>query len=212
MDCDNAEVANNSALVITKLVIEYDSRDTGAYARCNICVNGSDHHGNNSCTDGVYDCTCEGSAGCTNAVGVQNLTSFFGGHACKPGDPTWECWHDATCRKTGGMWYSTTDEGYCGDGSKPAPANCTWRVAEFVKRVNKTCSDNVSSFLFVVVGGGGVFAFVCMPCDVPDTHNSHATPVCVCVCVCGGGGGSTVYVRDVHACAHSYTRTNNARA
>ena len=53
MDCDNAEVANNSALVITKLVIEYDTRNTGMYARCNICVNGSDHHGNNSCTNGV---------------------------------------------------------------------------------------------------------------------------------------------------------------
>jgi hypothetical protein len=51
-DCDNAEVANNSALVITKLIVEIDSR-TGDYGRCNICVNGTDNHGNNSCTNGV---------------------------------------------------------------------------------------------------------------------------------------------------------------
>ena len=58
-----------------------------------------------------YDCTCEGAPNCTGRVGVQNLTEFFGKHSCQSGDPDWECWHDATCHKTGGMWYSTTDDG-----------------------------------------------------------------------------------------------------
>ena len=40
------------------------------------------------------------------------------------------------------MWYSTYERGWCGDGTSPAPAGCTWRVADFVKRVNKNCSDN----------------------------------------------------------------------
>lgn len=89
-----------------------------------------------------YDCTCYGSNGCTNAVGVQNI-STMSAHECSQGSTAWECWHDATAHKTGGMWYSTTDKGYCGDGTHPPPPNCTWRVAQFIKRVNKTCSDNV---------------------------------------------------------------------
>jgi hypothetical protein len=56
-DCDNAEVVATD-LVITKLVLEVDSSKYGEYGRCNVCVNGSDHHGNNSCTDGAYDCLC----------------------------------------------------------------------------------------------------------------------------------------------------------
>eukprot|EP00037_Helgoeca_nana_P017311 m.163931 g.163931 ORF g.163931 m.163931 type:complete len:310 (-) comp23933_c0_seq4:143-1072(-) len=144
-DCDNAEVANNSALVITKLIVEIDSR-TGDYGRCNICVNGTDNHGNNSCTNGVYDCTCGGFGPpepCGQAVGVENITEHTKKQSCRGGDPAWQCWHDVTGHKTGGMWYSTYGAGYCGDGSSPPPAGCTWRVAEFVKRVNKTCSDNV---------------------------------------------------------------------
>jgi hypothetical protein len=142
-DCDNAEVVG-SDLVITKLVLEIDSR-VGAYGRCNVCVNGSDHHGNNSCTDGVYDCACGGyvhSTPCGAAVGVKNISDHVHGHDCREGDPNWECWRDAVGHKTGGFWYSTFGDGYCGDGTAPAPAGCTWRVAEFVKRVNKTCSDN----------------------------------------------------------------------
>eukprot|EP00035_Acanthoeca_spectabilis_P025175 m.457199 g.457199 ORF g.457199 m.457199 type:complete len:303 (-) comp21211_c0_seq1:60-968(-) len=144
-DCDNAEVANGSSLVITKLIIEIDSR-TGEYGKCNICVNGSDHHGNNSCVNGVYDCTCGGFGPpkpCGQAVGVENISATAAYRKCGHGDPNWACWHDATGRKTGGFWYSTFGAGYCGDGSSPPPPGCTWRVVEFVKRVNKTCSDNV---------------------------------------------------------------------
>ena len=38
--------------------------------------------------------------------------------------------------------YSTTSAGYCGDGPDADKAGCTWRVAEVVKRVNKSCSDD----------------------------------------------------------------------
>lgn len=34
------------------------------------------------------------------------------------------------------------EKGWCGDGTSPAPEGCTWQVAEVVKIVNKTCSDN----------------------------------------------------------------------
>ena len=55
-DCDNEEVVATD-LAVTKLMLGVDSR-YGSYGRCNICVNGTDHHGNNSCTDGVYWCSC----------------------------------------------------------------------------------------------------------------------------------------------------------
>lgn len=143
-DCDNAEVASDN-LVITKLVLEVDNR-FGQYGRCNVCVNGTDNHGNNSCTDGIYDCDCGGFSGkptqCGQPVGQENIATHMAGRSCGQGDPNWACWHDSVAMKTGGFWYSTTDTGYCGDGSSPAPAGCTWRVAEFVKRVNKSCSDN----------------------------------------------------------------------
>lgn len=142
-DCENAEVTAND-LVITKLVLEIDSR-VGEYGRCNICVNGSDHHGNNSCVNGVYDCSCgdfSKQQPCGAPVGAENVSLHNAGRGCSTRDPTYDCWKSAVSRKTGGMWYSTTASGYCGDGTSPAPAGCTWRVAEFVKRVNKTCSDN----------------------------------------------------------------------
>ena len=41
-------------LAVTKLVLEVDNRYS-EYGRCNICgPNGTDHHGNNSCTPGAY--------------------------------------------------------------------------------------------------------------------------------------------------------------
>ena len=41
-------------LAVTKLLLEVDNRYS-AYGRCNICdANGTDNHGNNSCTPGAY--------------------------------------------------------------------------------------------------------------------------------------------------------------
>eukprot|EP00037_Helgoeca_nana_P013942 m.129182 g.129182 ORF g.129182 m.129182 type:complete len:197 (+) comp22312_c0_seq3:390-980(+) len=94
-----------------------------------------------------YDCNCGSYDGppkqCSRTVGADNLTKVWESWTCKAADPTWECWRGCTGRKMGGMWYSTSDAGYCGDGSGPSTPNCTWRVAEFVKRVNKTCSDSI---------------------------------------------------------------------
>ena len=79
---------------------------------------------------------------CNGSVGRENITEFFGQFACREGQADWECWRTNVAIKTGGEWYSTTANGYCGDGTRPAPSNCTWKVAKEVKRVNKTCSDS----------------------------------------------------------------------
>ena len=81
-------------LVITQLVLEVDSR-FGGYGRCNICVNGSDHHGHNNCTDGEYICGCgdphapphggQPTVPCGAAVGKENLTDHYAGRACAKG-------------------------------------------------------------------------------------------------------------------------------
>jgi hypothetical protein len=139
-DCNNSEVVGDD-LVITKLILEVDP-NFGPYGRCNICVNGSDHHGNNSCVDGVYDCICSpGISPCGPAVGYENITEHQAGRKCSKDSPNWECWRTKVGQKTGGAWYSTTDNGYCGPSGQKSP-NCTWRMVEVVKRVNKTCSDN----------------------------------------------------------------------
>jgi len=53
--------------------------------RCNLCENGTDHHGNNTCTNGVYWCMCgdfaHGSQ-CNASVGWQNLSDWMGGRSC----------------------------------------------------------------------------------------------------------------------------------
>ena len=57
-----------------------------------------------------------------------------------------------------GLWYSTVSAGYCGDGTRPEPEGCTWRVAEVVKIVNKTCHDDK------VVDTTGTWNPTCAPC------------------------------------------------
>lgn len=141
-DCYNAEVVSND-LVVTKLVLGVKP-PLGTYGRCNICVNGTDHHGNNSCTNGVYWCSCgdwDKPAPCGKWVGAENISAHFN-RTCDPLDHEWDCWKDQTSRKTGGMWYSTTSMGWCGNGSSPPPPGCTWSVRQVVKVVNKTCSDS----------------------------------------------------------------------
>lgn len=140
-DCQNAEVTS-ADLVITELVLTVDG-NYGPYGRCNVCVNGTDHHGHDHCKDGTYVCGC-GDYGhlepCGAPVGRENISEHFGGEDCRQGDPNWECWRANVAKKTGGLWFSTTEQGWC-DGPVAA-AGCTWRVAQAVKRVNKSCSDN----------------------------------------------------------------------
>lgn len=82
------------------------------------------------------------SSSCNASVGRMNISSFFGARGCRQGSPAYECWRDNVAQKTGGTWYSTKGEGLCAQGQRPGIDNCTWRVAEVVKVVNKTCSDN----------------------------------------------------------------------
>ena len=109
-DCTNVEVTSNS-LVITKLILEV-ALPYGPYGRCNICVNGTDSHGDNNCTNGKYICNC-GSWGtvvpCLEPVGFLNVTKDFSKRKCSDGAANWKCWHDNIATKTGGLWYSTTD-------------------------------------------------------------------------------------------------------
>lgn len=145
-DCDNEEVIAND-LVINQLVLEVDNRQYGEYGRCNICVNGSDHHGNNNCTDGLYICSCgefNAPKPCGSWVGKTNLTDMYAGRSCSSSAPNYDCWKDHVVNRTGGFWYSTTESGWCDrKGFNPATDKCSWRVAHAVKRINKTCSDDM---------------------------------------------------------------------
>ena len=187
-DCDNQEVVAND-LVVTKLVLDVNL-PYGDYGRCNICVNGTDHHGNNSCVNGVYWCSCGGYSSkpkqCGPAVGKEDLVSHMGHHSCRSGDPNWACWRDATAKKTGGNWYSTTSAGYCGDGSSPPPPGCMWSVKEVVKVVNKSCSDdsiysaveNAAAELLgheEKLGGGGACFDACTDSGV-GAHRNVSSP------------------------------------
>ena len=82
--------------VITKLVLSVKA--FGEYGRCNICVNGTDHHGNNSCMDGAYWCSC-GSfsrpSQCGPAVGAENISQNAARRSCYTGSPEWDCWKES---------------------------------------------------------------------------------------------------------------------
>jgi len=137
-DCVNVEVVSPD-LGITRLTLEVDSRYLSGteYAKCNICVNGTDHHGHNNCTNGEYICGCGDGykpSPCNESqIGYENLTEKYSGSTrCSKADSTdVDCWKTHVVQKTGGFWYSTLGGGY----------NSTWRVAGNVKRINKTCSE-----------------------------------------------------------------------
>jgi hypothetical protein len=80
--------------------------------------------------------------GCNASVGRENVTEKFSHYGCKQGSKNYQCWQANVIKKTGGLWFSTLDEGYCGTDPSTEPKNCTWRVKQVVKVVNKTCSDN----------------------------------------------------------------------
>jgi hypothetical protein len=139
-DCKNSEVVSPN-LVITKIIVEVDQRFTG-YAKCNICVNGTDSHGHNNCTDGDYICAC-GDPGklvpCGPGVGMENISERFTDYGCNSSSREWQCWKGAVAQKTGGLWFSTLDVGHCGNPNSKA---CMWRLVNVEKRIAKSCSDN----------------------------------------------------------------------
>lgn len=184
--CANAEVASPD-LVITGLELAVQ-RPYGPYGRCNICVNGTDHHGNNSCVDGVYDCTCSGFESqhspqhgpqhCGAAVGRWNLTQIFGQRRCSQGSPKYMCWHENAAQKTGGMWYSTTSQGY---GTK-------WKVAKVIKRVSKACHDDV---LYTRVEKASAAIFSKAGCKIGAARNTTDPVWITAFCECSQALGCT---------------------
>ena len=167
-DCDNQEVnpPASDPLVITKLVLHV-SAQYSEYGRCNVCVNGTDHHGNNSCTDGAYWCSCGygKSSDCAPGVGRENLTQHYAGRACQKGDPEYLCWKDAIAKKFGGVWYSTVSAGY---GS-------AWSVAQVVKRVSKGCADESMNRAVEKAGFTSCFSPKCGPKSTGLGRNVSST-------------------------------------
>jgi len=148
-DCSNGEVVD-ADLVISKLSLQIRG-DFGDYGRCNICGSaGVDPFSGLNCTAGSYFCTCgdyHSPYPCNNErrVGREDVGAAFGNFSSKICtwdrwvDAPWMCWGWPVVGKTGGMWYSTTEAGWC-DAPGADPLTCTW-AATVVKVVNKTCSD-----------------------------------------------------------------------
>merc|ERR1711920_901318 len=118
---------------MAKLEVEADNR-YGQYARCNHCVNGTDGHGTDNCTDGETICSCSADetvhVDCPKDVGRTYITDTHDG-LCEETDPEWKCWYQHMAPKAQGAWFSTVKSGYCGkydDDMHDAPAGCTWRV------------------------------------------------------------------------------------
>lgn len=145
--CTNAEAVGKD-LVVNKLTIEVEQKFSW-YARCNICVNHTDHY-NHTCKDGTYFCFCADDQfhqlPCKPTVGREDVKAHFtsvGHHhhmaSCQPGSPDYMCYAAATFAKlntTRGLdfwWYSSLAEGY----------NRTWRVVSVDKIVSRECHTRV---------------------------------------------------------------------
>jgi len=153
-DCTNPEVLADD-LVITRLRVELDNR-WSMYHKCNICINGSDRHGATNCTDGEYVCTCGPNDAtsdetatdiCLNAfgkptVGLKNLAISHAKDDCEDDDSDYFCWSEHVGAKFQGLWYSMPQNGYCGNGASSITDDCTWRVVEITKVVDKQCAND----------------------------------------------------------------------
>ena len=164
-DCVNPEVAGGGALVITKLQLQA-ALPFGVYARCNVCVNGTDNHGERGCADGRYICACGWGANRSCAaypgVGRENISTQFGGRECTRDDPPFMCWRWNTARKVPtGVWYSTVAAGF----------GTHWRVGRVVKRVSKSCAD-AAVYSAVERVGAGCFA----GCGPRNTSSAWCDP------------------------------------
>ena len=164
-DCVNPEVAGGGALVITKLQLQA-ALPFGVYARCNVCVNGTDNHGERGCADGRYICACGWGANRSCAaypgVGRENISTQFGGRECTRDDPPFMCWRWNTARKVPtGVWYSTVAAGF----------GTHWRVGRVVKRVSKSCAD-AAVYSAVERVGAGCFA----GCGPRNTSSAWCAP------------------------------------
>ena len=98
---------------------------------------------------------------------------------------------DSVSRKTGGTWYSTLAQGYCGDGTAPAPAGCTWKVTNVDKVINKTCSDRSIYNAIESYGAKNGACFANANCATGLARNTSATCWIDCFyeVLLGPGGG-----------------------
>ena len=172
-------------LVITKIVLTVDPA-FGPYSSCNVCVNGTDPYGKEKCTDGVYTCSCSDKP-CGQAVGQANISGAWVNQGCPTNAPDWKCWQGNVAKKIGGSWYSTLDSGYCGDGTRPPPPGCTWKVAELVKQVSKDCSDNTIYNVVEKVASGGQNRSCFESCDDSGVgpHRRNTSSPCWIECFYG---------------------------
>jgi len=154
--CANPEAVGED-LMVNKLTLEVDTRFSG-YASCNVGVNGSDPFGHPCKTD-TYCCRCNDmnhfppkQVPCNATLGYENVYGTFGKwmHAgCKrsifrPNPTKADCYTSNVFSKLSaenpGNWYSSLDQGYCGNGT---PNNCTWRVVSVDKIVQRECHTRV---------------------------------------------------------------------
>lgn len=145
-ECLNDELVADD-LVVSKLVLEVDSR-FGEYGRCNVCgENGIDPFSGLSCEPSTYFCSCGdylGAKECDgSAVGMENVGDVLQPEWCDWDlyvKAPWSCWALNVLKATnGGRWYSMTEAGYCDD--RPDGMPCSWRVVNVEKVVSKECSD-----------------------------------------------------------------------
>jgi hypothetical protein len=184
-DCEDAE-QTGSGLVVTKLTVEVED-DFSEYAECNIA-------------DGVYSCDCRGSSynhyhpvyvPCSDRVGRIPVVNESGWAHEKPdgtGPPfmnsAYRYYFFNTAQLLQGMWYSTLSNGQCGH----AGTNCTWRVAETVKRVSKDCQQQT---VFEAVQEHGAECFD--GCPKPLNVSTACWTNCFYNTMLGPNANSTAY-------------------
>jgi hypothetical protein len=146
--CRNPEVFTPiSQLVVTKLLLEVDSRFE-TYGQCNVCVAGHvQHHPDVPCRNGDYACSCVetssgpvdtgGNLGCGSGVGREFVANTSFG-PCGPQTADTQCWFVNSAHKLGGQWFSTLAEGLC---DSPTSLRCAWRLVAVVERLPYACIE-----------------------------------------------------------------------
>lgn len=125
-DCDNPEQNNTKTNVISKHVVDVDSR-FGVYGRCNVV---NDKSYTCSCGKGLFPVPCNAS------VGQADVASRYNSDPPKPKDQDWQWWRVNLARKIGGKWYSTIKKGECPQNPTSA---CYWHVNQTVRRIASEC-------------------------------------------------------------------------
>ena len=195
-DCHDPEMYAGN-LVVTKVVVEIDEaylRSSGVYAECNVPPAG---HGQKR----IYTCLCRSHGGhgqCNSTIGVQDVRTLPWNRRPSAGASKYNFWKYNLAQKIGGQWWSTVGSrpGVVGEctGGRGVPAGCTWRLAETVKSVNKTCHDK-SMNRAIVKAGSGCFR----QCPQPTNTTSACWVDCFYKTVLGPKGGAMALANTSHA-------------